>query len=203
MTRLYYLNPVPGLALSTQIEMARKAGMTAASAVWTDSAKTFPRERGRLLKALRKGQADEVWVAHLAMLFANRLDLRHFANELTAAGASILEDMTGWTYEPPYERELGIANLQDYWAKRRRLTDDPRSAGVAARSGGKNQRMPEAMARPIWFDPTIPSNAKAIEKMNADPRYRKPWKYSTAAHKFGKSGRPPGVRPKPAKPEQT
>ena len=194
--RLYFFTERPGMALSTQIAKARDQGYADGMPAWTDTAKTFPAQRERMLKALRLGHGDEIWVAHLAVLFANRNDLRHFVNVLTEAGASIIEGETGWAYRPPYEEGLGFANLQDYWAKRRRLTDDPRSAGVAARNGAKDKRMPEALARPIWFDPAIPSNAAAIEKMNADPRYRKPWTYSCAAHKFKASGRPPGNRPK-------
>lgn len=192
--RLYFFTERPGMALSTQIAKARDQGYADGSPAWTDSVKTFPAQRERMLKALRPGHGDEIWVAHLAVLFANRNDLRHFVNALTEAGASIIEGETGWAYRPPYEEGLGFANLQDYWAKRRKLTDDPRGVGKATRNGSKKEKMPVADARVIWFDPSIPDNQAAVDKMNADPRYKGLWTYSCAAHKFKASGRPPGTR---------
>ena len=201
MTRLYYFTDLPGLAVSTQLEMAAKHGHTAADPSWTDSAKSFPVQRERMFTALRAGRQDEIWVASLPILAANRSDMRHVVDVLWKAEAALFEGATGWTSWAPHESGLMFANCWDWWGKRRKLLDEPRGNGKATRNGAKNRRMPDAEANTIWFDKSIISNAAAIKKMNADPRYRKPWTYSTACHRLGKSSRPPGARPKPRQPE--
>jgi len=192
----FYFTELPGLAVSTQQEMARTFGYIDAAPSWTDTKKSFPTERGKLLGALRRNDGDIVWVASLPVLAANRHDLRHVINVLTELGADIIEGATGWRFKAPYEEGLGFANFGDYWAKRRKLLDDPRGAGRTVRNGAKGMRMPDSEARTIWLDPTIISNELAIEKMNADPRYKIKWTYSTACNRLKKSGRPPGARPK-------
>lgn len=198
---LFYFTDLAGLAGTTQFKMATEAGMNFTSPTWIDTAKTFPVERDKMLKALRPRGSDTIWIASLPVIAANRVDLRHVINVLTAVGASILEGATGWKYEPPYEQSLGVANCFEYWGKRRKLLDDPRGNGKAARNGAKPKKMPEADARMIWFDPTISTEKLALEKMNSDPNYRGEWKSRTAYAKFGKHGRPPGARSKPRQPE--
>jgi hypothetical protein len=201
LMRLYYFTPLPGLALSTQYEMAEaKAGWIGSNPTWADSAKSFPTERGKMLKALRAGAGDEVWVAALPVLAANKSDMRHVVSALVALGASVIDGHSGWTSPAPHEGMMW-ANCWDVYAKSRKLLDPPVVDGLAAQNGSKPRRMPDAEARPIWFDPTLPSNAEAIDKMNADPRYRLPWTVPTAYRLFGRAGRPPGTRPKPPQPK--
>ena len=202
--RLYFFREVPTLAVSTQIEMAKAAGyIDDKSPSWTDSPKRFPEQRDRMLKALRAGGADEVWIASLPVLADGRSDMRHVVAELERLGAAIVEGSTGWTLRPPYEQGLAFAHAWDVYSQRRKVMDHPREGGRGVRSGAKDRRMPNAEAHPIWFDPVLPTNEEAIAKMNADPRYKREWTWRTAYQHFGKSGRPPGARPKPAKPEQT
>lgn len=202
MTTLFYLRPIPGMALSTQIALAEQQGYDEkTSAMWTDTPKSFPRQRDRLVKAIRDGHADVIWLATLPVIADNSGDLRHVFNELTERGADILEGQTGWRLRASFEEGLSVANCKDYWAKRRKLTDDPRGNGRSSRNGAKKAKMPEALARTIWFDPTISTAAEALEKMNSDPRYRGEWKQRTAYKAFGAHGRPPGARPKSLQPE--
>ncbi len=195
--RAFYFTDLPGLPVTTQMEMADRGNAPS----WTDTAKSFPEERDKMLKALRPG-SDEVWVASLPVIAANRTDLRHVVSVLEGLGASIVEGATGWRLAPPYEQGLSFANCYEWWGKRRKLLDDPRGTGRATRNGSKPRRMPDVEARPIWFDATIRDNEMAVEKMNADPRYRVPWTVKTALRIFKGSGRPSGARPKPARPEQ-
>lgn len=192
---VFYFTDLPGLAVSTQVEMARAAGYTDTSASWTDTAKSFPVEREKLFRSLRAADKDQVWVAALPVIAKNRKDLRHAVLTLETANASILEGFSGWELKPPYDQGLAVANCYEVWGKRRKLLDDPRGDGKAARNGAKPEKMPEALARPIWFDPTIPTEREALEKMNSDPRWRGEWKGRTAHANFGAHGRPPGARP--------
>lgn len=191
--RLFYFNPLPGLPVAKQIEMAREYGFTDRSSAWTDTAKSFPKERARLLRALRPGQRDDVWVAVLPCLGAGRADLRHVANELEKCEAGIIEGHSGWKEAAPHGGRMW-ANAWEVYSQSRKLLDDPRGSGKAARQGARNRRMPNVEARAIWLDPALPTNEEAIAKMNADPRYRREWTWRTAYKHFGKSGRPPGTR---------
>lgn len=202
--RLYFFRPLAGLAVSTQMEMALAQGFDAAkSSAWTDTAKTFPRERNRMLKALRARQSDEIWVASLVVLGDGRVDMRYVVGELERLEAAIIEGHGEWTLRPPYEQGYAFAHAWDVYGGRRKILDDPRGDGRSTRQGSKQRRMPDAEARMIWLDPTVSTDAMALAKMNADPRYRREWTHKTAWNHFKKSGRPPGARPKPAKPEQT
>ncbi len=195
--RLFFFRELPTLSVSTQIEMAKASGYVEdKSPSWTDSPKRFPEQRDRMLKALRPG-ADEVWIASLPVLADGRADMRHVVAELERLAAAIVEGATGWTLEPPYEQGLAFAHAWDVYSQRRKVTDHPREGGRPARSGAKDRRMPDAEARMIWLDPTISTDAVALERMNSDPRYRREWAHRTAWGKFGRSGRPPGRRPKP------
>lgn len=195
--RLYFFRDMPTLAASTQIEMAKRdGGYTDQSPFWTDTPKRFPEQRDRMLNAARSG-ADEIWIASLPVLADGRADMRHVVAELERLAAAIVEGSTGWTLRPPYEQGLAFAHAWDVYSQRRKVLDHPRDGSRSARAGGKNRRMPDAEARMIWLDPTISTDAMALEKMNSDPRYRREWAHRTAWKHFGKSGRPPGRRPNP------
>lgn len=179
------------------MDRARRAGWVDAEPTWTDTAKSFPAQRSRMLKALRSGADDEVWVAALPVLAANRRDMRAVVNRLADVGAAIIEGMSDFRSWPPHEAALMFANCWDVWSRQRKLLDDPKGGAELARKGGKPRRMPAAEARPIWFDPTLKSNAEALAKMNGDPCWRQPWTVVSAYRHFGKAGRPAGRRPKP------
>ncbi len=198
--RAFYFAELAGLPVSKQLEMASDAGMDSTSPTWTDTRMSFPEQRDRMLKFLRPG-GDEVWVSSLPAIAANRHDLRHVINVLTKVGANIVEGATGWTLRAPFEEGLSFANCSDYWAKRRKLLDDPRGNGRATRKAARGIRMPVAEARTIWLDPTLIDGKTALAKINADDRYKLKWSYSSACHTLGPTKRPPGARPKPAQPE--
>lgn len=194
--RLYYFTDIDGLTVERQKKMAEAHGYEnePRAMAWTDTAKSFPANRARMLKALRSGYGDEVWVAILPVLAANRRDLRYVVNELETVGASVLEGHSGWISSPRHEGRM-YANCLDFWDKRRVALDDPREKAVKVKNGSRPMRMPECEARTIWLDPTILTDAMAIERINSDPRYRKEWTSKTAWRIFGRAGRTPGRRP--------
>lgn len=198
----FYFRTIPGRSIARQRAMAAEAGMVEkeAAPIYEESTKSFPEMRGNVIGSCRAGRKDVIWVSDLVVLAKDRKDLAATAKALAAKGIGILEGATGRRSESPHEAQLMTLDATNWWSNRNRPFTDSETASETGKRGAKASakarrvgRMPKNLALPIWRDKTL-TVPQAIEKINDDDTYPKPWTASTAYRTLGKreafAGRP-------------
>lgn len=184
-----YTFPIPGLSEKRQRAILHKAGIPDrdGAPIYSDTVKTFPRERKALIRSLRIKEGDVVAVARLCVLAEDRRDLRKIMQEIAEQKATVLEAETGRRSNSP-ECTAMTLDAVHYWSSRNKHftdTDEAREAGAlgSAKSAERlrNSRRPLDQVSKIWFatENRHKSNAEVLRIINSDRKWKKPYTEST------------------------
>lgn len=197
-----YIRPEPRFSLPKQAETIRDLGEKV-----TTYTEEFGRANGRLperdlwIASLRIGTVAVVSDFH--RIATSAVGLKEARAAIKAQGAVVLEARTGRRSDDPDALGDMIQEALRFYSQRGLTTEEARRLGrMGAASSpatkAKKGRMPIAEALPIWRDNAIPSIEAALEKINADKRYKTPYTQATAYRYLRarevRAGRPAGVQ---------
>ena len=178
-----YIRPDSRFSLPRQAEPIRDLGKK-----FTTYIEEFGRtnghlpERDRWIADLRVGTIAVVSDFH--RIATSAAGLKDARAAIKAQGAIILEARTGRQSDDPDALGDMIQEALRFYSQRGLTTEESKRLGrMGAASSpatkAKKGRMPTVEALPIWRDEAFSAEV-ALEKINADKRYKTPWTQATA-----------------------
>lgn len=147
------------------------------------------------IKSVRKGEA--LYVVGLAGLAASKDGIKAATKALHAKGAWATDAATGRksngvdAVDLSMEAAVALSRANLGGAKFAR--EFGRKGGHAKAKNREGKRTPTDIAKRIWLDKSISTNAEALEKINSQG-YSHDWTQRSAYNQFGNPGRRPGRR---------
>ena len=147
------------------------------------------------VKSVRKG--EPLYVVGLAGLAGSKDGIQAATKALHAKGAFAVDVATGRRSNGPdavdLSMEAAVALSRASLGGAKFAKEFGRKGGHAKAKSREGRRTPVDIAKPIWFDQNISTNAEALEKINSHG-YSIDWGIRAAQLQFGPSKRRKGRR---------
>lgn len=146
------------------------------------------------IKSVRKGEV--LYVVGLAGLAGSKDDIKVAVRALHAKGASAVDVATGRRSNADavdLSMEAAVALSRASLGGAKFAKEFGRKGGHAKAKSREGRRTPVDIAKPIWFNQAIGTNAEALAEINSHD-YSIDWGIRAAQLQFGPSGRRKGRR---------
>lgn len=157
-----------------------------------------PKDADAAAKAIRpKMEGGVLGMDGLRGLASSKAEVLRLLKVLHDKGCAALDVSTGRRSDGRHGVELmaefDVAMRHERAGGKEFAQDAGKKGGRKAARNKQKQRTPKDVARPIWMDPTIATNAAAIDTINSQG-YSLEWTQRALYHQFGSPGRPAGRR---------